>query len=83
MEEFAFCSQTFHQILKGGLADYIGLTGIENNQAYTKATFGYVEELLRSVSDPTLKNALIVCENAYKVEGCVWRKDTFVCTKRL
>ncbi|TYK17674.1 putative invertase inhibitor [Cucumis melo var. makuwa] len=69
MEEFAFCSQTFHQSLKGGSADYIGLTGIANNQAYTKATstFGYVEELLRSVSDPTLKNALIVCENAYKV----------------
>ncbi|XP_008460578.1 uncharacterized protein LOC103499366 [Cucumis melo] len=44
-------------------------TGIANNQGYTKATstFGYVEELLRSVSDPTLKNALIVCENAYKV----------------
>ncbi|KAA0048086.1 putative invertase inhibitor [Cucumis melo var. makuwa] len=69
MEEFAFCSQTFHSSLKGGSADYIGLTGIANNQAYTKATstFGYVEELLRSVSDPTLKNALIVCENAYKV----------------
>ncbi|KAA0048098.1 putative invertase inhibitor [Cucumis melo var. makuwa] len=74
MEEFAFCSQTFHSSLKGGSADYIGLTGIANNQAYTKATstFGYVEELLRSVSDPTLKNALIVCENAYKVV-----KDSF------
>ena len=80
MEEFEFCSQTFHQNLKGGSADYIGLTEIANNQVYTKAssTLVYIEQLLRSVSDPTTRKALLVCENGYYavneafVEGIRW-----------
>ncbi|KAA0048110.1 putative invertase inhibitor [Cucumis melo var. makuwa] len=80
MEEFEFCSQTFHQNLKGGSADYIGLTEIANNQVYMKAssTLVYIDQLLRSVSDPITKNKLIVCEKGYYVvneafvEGIQW-----------
>ncbi|KAA0056084.1 putative invertase inhibitor [Cucumis melo var. makuwa] len=69
IEEFGFCSQTFHQNLKGGSADYVGLTQIATNQAYSNATntLGYIEQLLRSTTDPALKNDLIVCENAFKI----------------
>ncbi|XP_008460537.1 uncharacterized protein LOC103499331 [Cucumis melo] len=69
MEEFEFCSQTFHQNLKGDSADYIGLTEIANNQVstYTASTLVYIQQLLRSVSDPVTRNRLIVCENGYYV----------------
>lgn len=44
MEEFGFCSQTFHENLKGASTDYIGLTKIANNRAIINATntLGYV-----------------------------------------
>ena len=38
IEEFGFCSQTFHQNLKGGSADYVGLIQIATNQAYSNVT---------------------------------------------
>ncbi|XP_038889347.1 uncharacterized protein LOC120079261 [Benincasa hispida] len=69
MEEFGFCSQTFHANLKGWSTDYTGLTQIANNQAYINVTntLGYIEQLLATVSDLAMKNDLIVCENAYRI----------------
>ncbi|XP_022946902.1 uncharacterized protein LOC111450843 [Cucurbita moschata] len=67
MEEFGFCSQTFHENLNGPTDD-IGLTQIAIFQAQANAskTLRYIQELLPTITDPALKNGLIVCENAYK-----------------
>ncbi|XP_022156377.1 uncharacterized protein LOC111023283 [Momordica charantia] len=68
MEEFGFCSQTFHENLKGP-TDYVRLTQIAKVEAIINATrtLRYITKLLAFVSDPALKNNLIVCENAYDI----------------
>ncbi|KAG6599173.1 Pectinesterase inhibitor, partial [Cucurbita argyrosperma subsp. sororia] len=67
MEEFGFCSQTFHENLNGPTDD-IGLTqiAIVEAQANASNTLRYIQELLPTIIDLKLKNNLIICENAYK-----------------
>ncbi|XP_050203727.1 uncharacterized protein LOC126653821 [Mercurialis annua] len=69
MEEFGFCNQVFNENLKNPLTDYVGLTQITINQATINATnaHAFVLQLLRNTTNSGLKNALIVCENGYRI----------------
>ncbi|KAJ4721677.1 putative Enzyme inhibitor [Melia azedarach] len=69
MEEYGFCNSVFHQNLPSPSTDISGLTKITIDQSLDNATntHSFVLNLLQNVSDPAEKNALIACENAYKI----------------
>ncbi|XWS58180.1 hypothetical protein CRYUN_Cryun08bG0012700 [Craigia yunnanensis] len=68
MEEYAFCNNTFNQHILGS-ADITALTHITIEQAVSNATntHSFIVGLLKNQNDPAEKNALITCENAYRL----------------
>ncbi|KAH1083641.1 hypothetical protein J1N35_023402 [Gossypium stocksii] len=69
VEEYAFCSNTFNQNIKGSSANITALTQITVEQALNNATntHSFIVGLLCNTTDPAEKNALTTCENAYRL----------------
>ena len=69
MEEFGFCNKTFNENLESPTTDIVGLTRIALEQATINATntHDFVIQLLANTTDETLRNALIACENGYRI----------------
>lgn len=69
MEEFGFCSNTFHENLKSPSADIKALTQISLQQSMINATNTHdlTLTLLRQTPEGPDKYAMMACENAYGI----------------
>lgn len=69
MEQYGFCDQTFHENLNSPVTDIVGLTNIALTQSLSNATntHEFITQLLRKETNAAVKNALVACENAYRL----------------
>ncbi|KAJ4844301.1 hypothetical protein Tsubulata_016201 [Turnera subulata] len=69
MEDYGFCNKVFNDNLRATSTDFVGLTAITLDQTIQNATstHQFIVDLLPKTTDPALKNALIACENGYRV----------------
>ncbi|XP_062145871.1 uncharacterized protein LOC133853862 [Alnus glutinosa] len=69
VEEFGFCKQTFMENLLSPEADIVDLTHITILQSSNNATntLDFIRNLVANATDEGLMNALVECENAYRL----------------